>query len=121
MDEIFDANSLFIPLPIWFIGHRDRKLDDLLKGFQADDIVVIPIFTDEDLAKTFLESRPKSEYVPIPVTDENAIIGLLNAIRARGITHVNLDGSPGKQSRSYPVGDFRTMFQRAVDKDEAAG
>jgi hypothetical protein len=115
-----DGFGLLVPLPLWVIGHRDRKLNDLLKGHQPDGMVATLVFTKEDLATSFLESRPKSDYIPVRVDDENTVLGLLNAIQARGITHVAFVSSPGKESTTHPVSDFRAAFQRAVDKDESA-
>lgn len=109
MDDIaVDYGVMYFEFPLWVISHAGGTL---LYGGHPDGTVASPIFTDDDLAKTFLEGRrPTTDYVR-SVATRDELLSMLVAAEQSGLTHVFVD--PGRTVRAHPVSDFRRMLERA--------
>ncbi len=108
MDDVV----FYLPLPVWIIGTTDREVRKLLQSTQPGGECATPLFTDNDLAQTFLaKNNLAGRYLAIPVADGDAVVGLLGAMERNGINHVLID-----ERNLWPIDLFKSVLLRAIDE-----
>jgi len=103
-----------IEFPIWIIAHRDREAKGLLQVTheEAAGMVGFPIFTDDDLAQTFLDGALLGDhYVLKSIAEPLAAYGLVAILELQGFTHVVLDSSShqdkSRKTARSPLSEMR--------------
>ena len=109
MDDAFPGDGFLVTLPLWFIAHRDvpdalAAGDGLMCGTASRNKFVV-VFTDEDLARDFVERKGPDDLVPVCATTHHALVALLEKLLARGHTHIGFDPTKGRH-RSAVLADF---------------
>jgi hypothetical protein len=114
-DDPFGPDGFVLTFPVWVVGRPDRTVAGLLQGRYVGGATATPLFTDEDLARTFLERSPAPGHVVMPIFEASALLGLLGALVRQGLTHVVIDPS-GARGKSCPIALFRDKLARALDE-----
>ena len=90
---------------------------------QCDDgTMAVPMFTDEHLADSFEDGRPRAMYPLVSITSPFALLGLLMAIHKLGVcTHVSFDPSEERAPFRYSIADLQSrILDRLISGPPAA-
>ena len=116
-DDLVEAGQFLIQFPAWVVGRKDRLQGNRRDFFETDNIDggrILLLFTDDDLAKTFLEKTGQHEKMALPVrlpSELTAVIGIT------GATHVAVDPSvPVRNVLFVPMGVVVDACRRADNK-----
>ena len=98
--------AFLIDFPVWIIRDPSRGTAAVMRTQFPDETMVVAVFTDLDLANTYLESLQDAPegYAAVPVENGLALFGLIILLEEQGVTHVAIDPRP---SRAYPVANLR--------------
>src|SRR4051812_28020989 len=104
MDDAFPGDGFLVTLPLWFIAHRDvpdalAVGDGLMCGTASRNRFVV-VFTDEDLARDFVERKGPGDLVPVCATTHHALVALLEKPRAGGHPHFGFPPRKGRPGRA---------------------
>jgi hypothetical protein len=120
-DEPFDHTVFEIPFPVWTIvdvaEHQKRGLPHSVKVLETPEHgPVLPLFTDADLAKTWIERQPLPGKAPLRMMTARLLHTLLTDYkqRFRG-NYVGIDMSKSKaglmSGRFCPVQELLDAFK----------
>jgi hypothetical protein len=110
------SDSFVIPSPIWIVCHRDRGPSSVPRTTLTDGRVLVCLFTDEDLARRYLEvANAPPEFVPQAI-DDPAFAALLELVESEDkVTHVAFDADQNRPSRwGVPIADMRQALDRRL-------
>jgi hypothetical protein len=115
MDDIFHQEGFFVTFPVWLIGDSTGEFRGMLKvKDKKDGSVALLVFTDNDLAESFVESAPQPaacRLISIPTT--LAFIGLLTVLERQGIKNVAFD--PTRENfEPRSVSELQDEFIRGI-------
>ncbi len=79
-----------IQFPVWLIGRRDGFIKGLVKS-TANGHSAVPLFTDNDLAQTFLDASPYPDIYEIRQFSDLELLGVTTILQTIGVTHVIAD------------------------------
>ena len=115
MDALFNPDGFLIPIPVWSIGRSGQGVAGALVGQHPDDGKKTAIlFTDEDLAKTFMEKNASKaqNYSLQCIGTSLALLGFLVILESIGVIHVIFD--PAQKSQHFTVAELRQTFIRTL-------
>jgi hypothetical protein len=103
MSDLFEASGFVFVFPLWIVTNPNLGSQDFLKAVHPDGEIATPIFTDEDLAQSFLDQQDESpgEYIVRPL-EPWAFLGLLAVLHRKGFSHVLIDPA-GEKGRGFPI------------------
>lgn len=95
-DEPFDHAVFEIPFPVWTIvdvaEHQKRGLPHSVKVLETPEHgKVLPLFTDADLAKTWIERQPLPGKAPLRMMTARLLYTLLTDYKRFGGNYVGID------------------------------
>jgi hypothetical protein len=97
LSKFFDAGGFTFRFPLFMLGHPDGTMGGLLKAAHKDGSVSLPMFTEEDLARSFRAAGPEPEsYALMSVDMALSFLGLLLVLESKGFTHVLFDPNRDK-------------------------
>lgn len=93
-----DDDFFLVLFPVYIITHRDAGIDSPLPAVHPESReVATPVFTDDDLAQTFLETNsPSPDFVLHVIEGLGAFARWLETIEANGFSRVIFDPTDGK-------------------------
>jgi len=94
MDEIYRGDGFLFTFPLRIIVRKNAGVSGILKtNHPTDGKLGIGIFSDEDLAKTFVEKNPPvgDHYEIQAVASENELLGLMIELEKKGVFYVFID------------------------------
>ena len=105
-DELHDPDLFRLYFPAYFLFGSDGKLI----GYDVPGVGrVLPMFTDEDLARRFVEARQMGAAAMRRIGVRETLYGPLEiAAREVGVTHVGIDpsGTGTRRSFVFPMIEF---------------
>lgn len=104
------GDEFLFRIPVWAIVNiANFQAKGLLssivtaKSPEVSDFLLM--FTDDDLAKRFIEDNQASGCAPVEIKTEQALRSILIDLKKNGLAHVGIDVSNSK-GRFYPIGDI---------------
>jgi len=97
-DELPELDTFVAEFPVWSvvdeaIFRRDGLIPALPKLFTPEDGAIFALFTDDDLAKRFVERLPLPGKVPVKLITPGALRVILTELQCMGCKNVGIDPS----------------------------
>ena len=97
-DDLFGDPSRFEhDFPVWVIellSPIPQNLASKVDRLYEDWGVVVPVFTDVDLARRFIGEHEPNRRRAVPISDKASLITLFQQIAMAGVTQVGYDAPP---------------------------
>jgi hypothetical protein len=115
------SGSVRFQFPLWLISLPSIKIKGIVNATDPDSIKAIMLFSDEHLAKRFLEADSKlARHVLRPIVEQWHFFGVLALLEKAGFRNVVIDPPPAPAtvsafaSRTVRIADLRAHVEQLV-------
>jgi hypothetical protein len=111
MDEPFNPDEFLISFPLWLPINPKPGVKAMVLVQGPDGEKAIPLFTDEDLVRRFLQSVPRIGHYALGMVEHPAaLVELLEVLESEGFTDVTIDQA-GSTAAFFPIAQLRSKLQ----------
>jgi len=91
-NDLGSSDGFLLVFPLWALFDRTDQASGLLRANSLAGEQGFPLFTNEDLARRFLEEWPGLRgYALVRIADPGGLPKLMDLLAGKGFTHVSID------------------------------